>query len=192
MFPLFAVLLLAAWLFHPWSYADIPFEDAHAASGATAVAGVSVPPMPVPAMERQFVKELRDGDLPPLQAPAPSAAPAPTLAPTPAPTRPPPAPAPSPTVVMPADGLEALICSFAWPCQEALAVARCESGVDKAGNLDGAFAQSRSSYGLFQINAVHARRWSDFWDSWMDPTKNTQWAFQLWSEQGWRPWNCRP
>jgi len=191
MFPLFAVLLLAAWLFQPWSYVDVPFEDAHASAGATAVAGVIAPPKSEPAMERQFVKELRDGDPPPIQAPTAPATPAPTPVPTPPPA-PAPTPAPPPAVQMPAEGLEAMICSFAWPCQEALAVARCESGVDKAGKLDGAFAHSRSSYGLFQINAVHARRWADFWDSWTDPAKNTQWAFQLWSEQGWRPWNCRP
>jgi hypothetical protein len=94
---------------------------------------------------------------------------------------------------VPTDGLEALVCSYSWPCQEALAVARCESGVDSAGRLDGIFAaSSRSSYGLFQINSVHARRFPEFWESWMDPAKNTAWAFQIWSEQGWRPWSCRP
>lgn len=93
---------------------------------------------------------------------------------------------------LPLDGLEALVCSYPWPCAEALAVARCESGVDAAGRLNGTAAVGGSSYGLFQINAVHAYRWPEFWDEWMDPTKNTDWAFQLWSEQGWSPWTCRP
>lgn len=92
----------------------------------------------------------------------------------------------------PLDGLEALICAYPWPCAEALAVARCESGIDAAGRLNGTAAVGGSSYGLFQINAVHAYRWPDFWDEWMDPTKNAEWAFQLWSEQGWNPWTCRP
>lgn len=92
----------------------------------------------------------------------------------------------------PLDGLEALVCSYPWPCDEALAVARCESGVNAAGRLDGAAAVGGSSYGLFQINAIHAYRWPEFWDGWMDPAKNTDWAFQLWSEQGWIPWSCRP
>lgn len=189
MLPLLAAFLLAAWLIQPWGYIRLPGEDAHA-QGLTAAAGSYEPDFA--RLDHLFAKETRAAELAtaqPALTPTPPTTPSPAPSPSPAP---PPAP-PAPAYVPPPDGLEALVCSYAWPCQEALTVARCESGVDAAGRLDGIYAQSsRNSYGLFQINAIHARRFPEFWDSWMDPAKNTAWAFQIWSEQGWRPWNCRP
>lgn len=188
MFPLLAAFLLAAWLIQPWSYIDAPASPALAQTSLSAVAKSAAPPEATP--ERLLVKELRYAQKEAARAVKPAPAPVPA-SPTPAP--PTPAPKPAPAIQLPPDGLEALVCSYAWPCQEALSVARCESGVDSAGRLDGIFAtSSRSSYGLFQINAVHARRFPEFWESWMDPARNTAWAFQIWSEQGWRPWSCRP
>lgn len=193
MFPLLAALLLAAWLTQPWSYIDAPASPAMAQTSVSAVSRSAAPPEATP--ERLLLKELRYAQKEAARAVKPAPAPVPAsptpTPPTPAP--PTPAPKPAPAVQVPTDGLEALVCSYSWPCQEALAVARCESGVDSAGRLDGIFAaSSRSSYGLFQINSVHARRFPEFWESWMDPAKNTAWAFQIWSEQGWRPWSCRP
>jgi hypothetical protein len=186
MFPLLAAFLLAAWLIQPWSYIDPPGSPVLAQSymSTSARSPNSHPDAP----DRLFAKEQRllaDATPPATVAPSPSPAP---ITPTP-PTTPTPAPVVQP---LPADGLEALVCSYAWPCQEALAVAGCESGVDAKGNLDGFWASSRTGYGLFQINPIHVRRFPDFWESWMDPAKNTAWAFQIWSEQGWRPWACRP
>ena len=79
-----------------------------------------------------------------------------------------------------------------WPCDQAIAVASCESGTDRYGRLDGNWATNGNNYGLFQINGIHADLWPDFYTSWMDPVKNTEWAFELWSVSGWRPWSCRP
>lgn len=137
------------------------------------------------------------------ERPSPPAAPtpAPTPAETPAPTPEPApvvveAPAPTPAVAQvieyPAGSLEAIVCSMPWPCEEAVSVARCESGTDSSGNLDGNWATNGNNYGLFQINSIHASRWSDYWDNWMDPVRNTQFAFDIWSESGWRPWHCQP
>jgi hypothetical protein len=132
-------------------------------------------------MERQDARSygLARKTLPPPAAPTP----APTPVPTPAPiafVAPPPPPPPVPTA-----GIEGLICSYAWNCQEALSVARCESGLrpDAIGG---------SNYGLFQMNQVHANRFPGFWELWSDPVSNASWAFQLWSASGWRPWGCRP
>jgi hypothetical protein len=121
-------------------------------------------------------------------AAAATAAPQPTPAPTPEPV-PQPAAALAP---LPADGLEGIICSKPWPCAEAIAVASCESGLDRNGRLDGNWATNGNNYGLFQINGVHANLWPDFYDNWMDPVKNTEWAYELWSTSGWRPWQCQP
>ena len=83
-------------------------------------------------------------------------------------------------------------CSYSWPCDQTPDVARCESGVDRAGRLDGIFATSGSSYGLFQLNGIHARRFPDFWEKWMDPVTNVARAYQIWTEQGWRPGPAGP
>ena len=79
-----------------------------------------------------------------------------------------------------------------WPCAEAIAVAACESGRDLSGRLDGNRATNGNNYGLFQINGIHAWRWPDFYEAWMDPVRNTQFAFEIWSESGWGPWSCKP
>jgi hypothetical protein len=92
----------------------------------------------------------------------------------------------------PTDGFEAIVCSKPWPCGEAIAVASCESGLDRNGRLDGNWATNGNNYGLFQINGVHADLWPDFFENWMDPVKNTEWAYEIWSQSGWRPWSCQP
>ncbi|MEO6197393.1 MAG: transglycosylase SLT domain-containing protein [Dehalococcoidia bacterium] len=133
-------------------------------------------------MERQDARSygLARKAVPPPAAPTPAPTPAPTSAPTPAPAAfvaPPP---------VPTGGIEGLICSYAWNCQEALGVARCESGLRPTAIGGG------SNYGLFQINQVHASRFPGFWELWSDPASNVSWAFQIWSASGWRPWGCRP
>jgi hypothetical protein len=189
MFPLFAAFLLAAWLLQPWTYVDLPGDDAHAQEYVAAVRSPSTPG--ADSLDLLLLKQIRtahyDAQVPP--APAPLTTPAPALAPPPASI---PTPAPAPAYVPPPEGLEAIICAYPGPCQEAVAVALCESGADASGRPDGVYASSRTGYGLFQINPIHVRRFPDFWESWMDPEKNTAWAYQIWAEQGWRPWACRP
>ncbi len=175
MFPLLAAFLLAAWLIQPWAYIDAPGGSA-----------ASIPPAAA-----RFAEALpaRDDDVKPLKdlKAATRAAPG-----TPEETAvlsaslPPAQPLATIAPLKPTDALEDLICSYPWPCEEALHVKWCESRANW--NTIG----SGANYGGFQINAVHARRFPDFWESWMDPAKNTAWAFQIWSEQGWRPWACKP
>ena len=64
-------------------------------------------------------------------------------------------------------------------------MARCESTLR-------AWATNGDQFGLYQIGGLHAWRWPDFWSAWSDALRNAQMAFDLWSEQGWRPWSCRP
>ena len=87
--------------------------------------------------------------------------------------------------------IERAICAvFGADGPDAIAIAGCESGRDTMGRLDGWWASSGSSYGLFQINAIHAGRWPDFWSAWMTE-RNIAYAYEIWSEQGWSPWACR-
>jgi hypothetical protein len=86
-------------------------------------------------------------------------------------------------------GIEELICAYPWDCWTALAIARCESGPDYLAGYN-----SHGAAGTFQIMPVHAwrftvRGWS-FYDDSLVPARNIAVAFDLWSEQGWRPWSC--
>jgi hypothetical protein len=73
---------------------------------------------------------------------------------------------------------------FGKHSDEALAVARCESGVsadhiniNKDGSMD---------FSTFQINSTHARRFGSWFKAnWME---NVRVAKVLFDEQGWNPW----
>lgn len=78
------------------------------------------------------------------------------------------------------------ICSLPWPCSEAVSVAACESTLQP-------WRTNGDHYGLYQLRgSLHAWRWPDFWGTWMEPLRNAQMAYELWFEQGWAPWSCRP
>jgi len=188
MFPILIALLLAAWYVQPWSYVehrDTPVDSGHAQAWTEKREHFYV--ASAARMERLFARDAAAAtEASAESAPAPPPSPTPPAIPSPAP-----APAATPAPAKPAhllssDSLRALICSYPWPCEEALRVKWCESGSrwDSIG--------AGANYGGFQINAIHANRIPDFWTSWMDPEKNTAWAFDIWSRQGWKPWGCRP
>ena len=77
------------------------------------------------------------------------------------------------------DEAAGIICSLDWECDRAMRVAYCESRfVAEATNKAGPYI------GLFQVWDRHVE------EPWMlyDPIYNTQIAYQLWLERGWRPW----
>jgi len=78
---------------------------------------------------------------------------------------------------------------FAWDCNGALAVSWCEMG--RKWN-PAAINPSSGTRGIFQIHPIHAPKWADFWESWMNPIRNAQMAFEIWAAQGWKPWACKP
>ena len=82
------------------------------------------------------------------------------------------------------DTTRAIICSYSWDCAVAIRVFTCESGL----RAD-AISYNGSSYGVAQIWKGHAGRFPGFWERWMIPEVNIGWAHELWSEQGWGPWN---
>lgn len=102
------------------------------------------------------------------------------------------APVPAATRVsaLSARGIEAIICSYPWPCAEALAVARCESGLNPiAVSPDGA------NWGLMQLNQP---TWAPYfgaqrWASVLDATANVAMAYEIYQRAGsWASWSCRP
>lgn len=94
--------------------------------------------------------------------------------------------------------IEQLICSYDWDHGTALRVARCESGVNAVGVLDGALAVSAGGdYGVYQLHAeAHAPGIPDFWEHWMLPEYNIAWAYGIWAGRqsvggnGWLQWSC--
>ena len=113
------------------------------------------------------------------QAPAPEPAPAPQ--PVAAPT---PAPAPAGSVE------DAIATSFGDVYDQAIAVARCESGLDP-----NAVSRGGGNWGLFQINVVHKSRVEAMgysWDQILDPYVNAAVARSIYDDAGgWGPWGCR-
>ena len=77
--------------------------------------------------------------------------------------------------------IQEIICRYDWPCQQALAVANCESTMNPAA-FDG------YNSGLFQV----ARKWHERRlrpdESLFDPGVNVRVAHEIWSEQGSGPW----
>jgi hypothetical protein len=78
-----------------------------------------------------------------------------------------------------------IVAAYDWPINEAFAIVSCESSWNPlAVSWDG------TSFGLFQIHVIHAWRWPAFWSEWMNPSRNAEYAYELWAEQGWEPWLC--
>ena len=105
--------------------------------------------------------------------------------PEPAAVRLPDVPAAAVAPVVPQTDIERIVCSFAWPCGEALNVMWCESG----GMPDAVSAGGHR--GLFQLATGWATNNPDYWSRWMDPWWNAATAFNAWSRKGWQPWSCR-
>jgi len=82
------------------------------------------------------------------------------------------------------NSLASIICAYNWDCRTALRIVRCESNFR-------ADAVGAGSWGLWQIQAsVHAAKWPDFWQSWSDPLRNTEYAWEIYQSRGWAAWSC--
>ena len=80
-----------------------------------------------------------------------------------------------------------LIRQYDWPVEEALAVAWCESRHDPS-----AVSPDGQNLGLFQIHAPsHASKLRPD-ESLLDPVVNVRVAYEIWRDQSWAPWACKP
>ena len=86
--------------------------------------------------------------------------------------------------------LDAIATSFGDVYDQAVAVARCESGLDPNAVSAGGY-----NWGLFQINVVHKSRVEAMgysWDQITDPYVNAAVARSIYDDAGgWGPWGCR-
>lgn len=79
---------------------------------------------------------------------------------------------------------EAAVCQYDWPCSTALRVEWCES-------RNRPTATNGLMEGLMQIHLPSHRRRLQAGESLFDPDVNLRVAYEIWSEQGWRPWACK-
>ena len=77
----------------------------------------------------------------------------------------------------------ALIASYPWPQEQALAVARCENR-----ELDPSIISDTGDYGIFQINEVHIGRVGGDLTRLLIAEVNVRVAYEIWSAEGWVPW----
>ena len=90
--------------------------------------------------------------------------------------------------------IKALICSYSWPCHEALQVAECESNF-KPHAISPPNRNGTRDYGLMQINngAWGKRVFGARWDNVLDAKINLDMAWHIYQTAGsWQPWTCRP
>lgn len=85
---------------------------------------------------------------------------------------------------------DAIATYFGDVYDQAVGVARCESGLDP-----NAVSRGGSNWGLFQINTVHEQRvvaMGYSWDQILDPYVNAAVARAIYDDaSGWGPWGCR-
>jgi len=94
---------------------------------------------------------------------------------------------PKPTPYTPSTHIKHILTQYDWNVEIAYKIMMCESsGYERAvGDKDTPYY----SYGLFQIRALPERGLDPEWL--FIPENNIQYAYDLWKEQGWRPWwNC--
>lgn len=89
------------------------------------------------------------------------------------------------------DDLSMLAIKQAFPANQydkAVAVAKCESGLDPE-----AVSPGGGNWGLFQINKVHAptlRKMGYQWSQITDPSVNAKLARAIYDQSGWKAWSC--
>lgn len=85
--------------------------------------------------------------------------------------------------------IEALIRSYDWNDEVALAVARCESGLNPGAIGDNYPINGLHlpSYGVFQIRGFADRGTPA---QLLDPEYNVRFAYDMYRSQGWQPWTC--
>lgn len=169
----------------------------------------TVAPTPVPATSTPATPVPTTAPVTPAPTPVPQAqtadpTPAPTRAPTPAPTRAPtpePTPEPTPQSTPPPNSdydpddvrrrVHATWEELGGDGDDAVAVVRCETG----GSFNPrAYNPSGPYYGLWQFNQSTWERNGGSGDPRdASPERQTQVAWNLYSQQGWSPWpSCRP
>lgn len=82
-------------------------------------------------------------------------------------------------------GIEEIVCAYDWPCDEALAVAWCESRLQ-------ADVYNSDNWGLFQLWGGWAVVFGTTRPALLEARTNVMVAYGVWLREGWSPWACSP
>ena len=97
------------------------------------------------------------------------------------------------TIAKPSD-IEAIICSYDWPCEEAKKIAFCESS-NRVDIVSEPNRNGTRDYGLMQINsgAWGPKVFGDRWDRVLELETNVAMAWHIYQTAGnsWQPWTCK-
>ena len=94
------------------------------------------------------------------------------------------------TIAEPSD-IEAIICSYDWPCEEAKKIAFCESSM-RPGIISKPNTNGTRDHGLFQINdGAWKQAFYNRWDRILELEMNVELAYHIWELYGWSPWTCK-
>lgn len=87
--------------------------------------------------------------------------------------------------------IEAAICSYSWPCDEAKKIAFCESS-NRVDIISKPNSNGTRDFGLFQINsgAWGPEAFGERWDQVLELETNVELAFHIWTIYQWSPWVC--
>lgn len=89
------------------------------------------------------------------------------------------------------EAIKQYICSKSWDCATAIRIATCESGLNPNA-YNGNVGTGDNSVGIFQINILGALAKSRPSKDWLlIATNNIDYAYQMYSKQGWAPWSCK-
>lgn len=94
-----------------------------------------------------------------------------------------------PTTKVSSGSVEAIIRSYDWNDETALAVARCESGLNPSAVGDNypIGGLHAPSVGVFQIRLLAGRPSRAYL---LNAANNVEYAYNMWKSQGWSPWTC--
>ena len=87
--------------------------------------------------------------------------------------------------------IEAVICSYDWPCQDAKKIAFCESS-NRVNIVSKPNSNGTRDHGLFQINdGAWKQAFYNRWDQVLELEMNVKLANEIWKLYGWSPWVCK-
>jgi len=90
--------------------------------------------------------------------------------------------------------IESVLCSYGWDCQQAKAIAFCESS-NRVDIVSEPNSNGTRDYGLMQINsgAWGPEVFGDRWDRVLELKTNVAMAWHIYKTAGnsWQPWTCK-
>ena len=92
-------------------------------------------------------------------------------------------PKPEPTI-------EEMIAGYDWDYDTALAVAKAESNLNPNAYNPEAHRGCSGSYSVMQVACIHYEKRGIYGEERFDPKVNIQIAYEIYSEQGWKPWGA--